>query len=283
MIPTEVEGWLLENDYGQVKSSAPVAGGCINNGARIVTEKGNLFFLKTNSNAPINMFQREAEGLRELNVEDGPRVPHTYIYGDDFLLLEYLEHTSRTKDYWEIFGRKLAALHNIPNPKYGFTHDNYIGSTPQPNSFSSSGYEFFGQHRLTYQALLAEKQGYIHSSEVAQIDSISKKLQELVPQQPPSLLHGDLWSGNAIADECGLPAIIDHAVYFGWAEAELAMTALFGGFPKSFYAAYNEVRDLTEGWRERFPIYNLYHLLNHLNLFGRGYYSQVMNIVNRYA
>jgi fructosamine-3-kinase len=229
------------------------------------------------------MFAREADGLRALAVEDGPRVPAPYLHGKDFLLMEDLTPGGRSKDYWQVFGRQMAALHSHTNPQFGFDADNYIGSTPQPNPWTEDGFEFFDQHRLVYQAEMAVKRGLLSRHEVDQVENLAGRLAELVPDQPASLIHGDLWGGNAMSDEHGQPAIIDPAAHYGWAEADLAMTALFGGFSSEFYTAYNEVRPLNVGWRERFALYNLYHLLNHLNLFGRGYYGQVMRTVGRYT
>ena len=180
-------------------------------------------------------------------------------------------------------GRKLAALHNHTNAQFGFEHDNYIGSTPQPNTWTEDGYAFFGEQRLNFQAQLAAKRGLLSRAEEGQVERVGERLAELVPQQPASLLHGDLWDGNALADENGQPALIDPAAHYGWAEAELGMTALFGGFGAEFYAAYEEARPLETGYQERFPVYNLYHLLNHLNLFGMGYHGQVIAILKRYA
>jgi fructosamine-3-kinase len=127
------------------------------------------------------------------------------------------------------------------------------------------------------------RNGYFQSSELRRVERLCSRLAELIPPQPASLLHGDLWCGNVISDRTGSPAIIDPAVHFGWAEAELGMTALFGGFSEAFYRAYEQVRPLAQGWRERLEIYNLYHLLNHLNLFGSGYYDPVLSILRRYG
>src|SRR5690606_24376549 len=136
--------------------------------------------------------------------------------------------------------------------QFGFAHDNYIGSTPQPNGWLADGHVFFAEHRLAYQARLAHDAGRLAANEVAAIERIATRLPELVPLQPASQLHGDLWAGNAITDAAGAPALIDPAAHFGWAEAELAMTALFDGFPLEFYAAYSEAHPLEPGWRNRF-------------------------------
>ena len=210
------------------------------------------------------------------------RLPEPYLHGETFLLVEDLAPAARSNNYWPTLGRQLAAMHAHIAPEFGFEHDNYIGSTPQPNPRSRDGYEFFGQHRLIYQAELARGRGLLSQTEAQRVARLADRLPELVPEQPASLIHGDLWSGNMIADERGEPAIIDPAAHFGWAEADLAMTALFGAPPAAFYDAYQEVRPMPDGWRRRFSLYNLYHLLNHLNLFGRGYYSQVMRALGQF-
>lgn len=283
MIPDSVRAWLEAGKYGDIVSSSSVGGGCINNGLRIETSSGDTFFLKVNHSAPGDMFLREAEGLKVLRVDDGPRVPRPYHSGDHFLLLEDLKPASRNQDYWEKFGRQLALLHQHTNPQFGFEHDNYIGSTPQPNPWTDDGYEFFAEHRLLYQAKLAQERGLLGNEGVHQVENLAKRLPELVPDQPASLIHGDLWSGNAISDGRGDPAIIDPAAHYGWAEAELAMTALFGSFPQGFYRAYQGTRRLERDYHKRYPIYNLYHLLNHLNLFGGGYRGQVLSILRRFS
>ncbi|MBX3046067.1 MAG: fructosamine kinase family protein [Anaerolineales bacterium] len=281
-LPAAVTEWLAQHGHGAIVSSSLAAGGCINNGTHLLTQSGACFFLKTNSHAPAGMFAREAEGLAALAATASLRVPAVHLAGPDFLLLEDLQPAARAAGYWPALGRGLAKLHQHTSPEFGFAHDNYIGSTPQPNGWLADGYAFFAERRLGYQAHLAHSRGLLTADEVAAIQRLAARLPQLVPPQPASLLHGDLWAGNAIADAHGAPALIDPAVYYGWAEAELAMTALFGGFPPEFYAAYAAERPLEPGWRERFGLYNLYHLLNHLNLFGRSYHEQVMEIVDSY-
>ena len=229
------------------------------------------------------MFAREAEGLAALAIPDGPQVPAPLIFGEQFILLEDLEPAERSRDYWIQFGHRLAALHNHMNSQFGFDHDNYIGSTPQPNPWTKNGYAFFSEHRLLFQAKLAVRQGLLDNENARKVRDLAARLPQLVPDQPASLIHGDLWGGNAMTDERGSPVIIDPAAHYGWAEAELAMTTLFGSFPEKFYSAYQEVRPLAPGYQGRFPLYNLYHLLNHLNLFGRAYLSRVLGILHRFA
>jgi fructosamine-3-kinase len=283
MLPGEVKQWLVENGFGEITHTHPVGGGCINHGVRLETYSGQRFFLKTNQTLPKDLFAREAEGLQALEAAQGPRVPKVYLFGVGFLLLEDLSPAPRGKDYFAKLGAQMAALHGCVSPQYGFEHDNYIGSTPQPNAWLSDGFSFFARHRLLFQAELAYRRGLLEKEQFHQLDCLAARLQEIIPEQPASLLHGDLWSGNIISDKNGDPAIIDPAAYYGWAEAELAMTDLFGSLPEEFYLAYQSVRSLEGGYRQRYPIYNLYHLINHLNIFGGGYLNSVKEILKHYS
>lgn len=282
-VPDAIREWCRENGHGDVETLSPVSGGCINNGSRLKTASGATFFLKQNASAPEDMFAREAEGLRSLADAQGPRVPEPLLHSPTYLLTEDLHPGPHTDDYWVVFGRQLARLHRSTHPEFGFDHDNYLGSTPQPNPWTADGYEFFGEHRLIYQAELAGRRGLLERDDQQAVARLTRRLRELVPAQPASLIHGDLWSGNAISDQAGQPAIIDPAAHYGWAEAELGMTQLFGAFPQEFYRSYQEINPLPQGWRARLPIYNLYHLLNHLNLFGTSYLDGVQRILHRFS
>lgn len=283
MLPQEVLNWIQTQGGGEVINSRLVGGGSINKGTQLTTDTAHSYFLKTNRNTPLDFFECEAEGLRTFNKASGaPRVPQVYLVGTDFLLLEDLRPNGLAPDYWEVLGRQLAKMHGKTQKRFGFKHNNYIGATPQPNERMADGYQFFGEQRLCYLARLVQDKGLLTKKEVMLIEELVMRLPELLPAQPASLLHGDLWSGNVICDHSGQPAIIDPAAHYGWAEADLAMTTLFGDFDVNFYSAYNEVRPLESGWLDRFPIYNLYHLLNHLYMFGRGYYGQVMQVVSRF-
>ena len=282
MIPDPVSAWMVANHYGEVVNSSYVSGGCINNGMILSTASGNTFFLKTNPRAPGDMFECEAEGLVALNREGSPKVPGVYLFGTDFLLLEDLAPGRRAEDYWVNFGRKLARMHEVVCPHFGFSSDNYIGSNKQLNTWTGDGYQFFAEKRLLFQARMANRKRLLANDDVDKVHKLCSRLTELIPEQPASLLHGDLWGGNATTDSTGSPAIIDPAVHYGWAEAELAMTTLFGSFADEFYRSYQEIRPLPPGYEQRYPIYNLYHLINHLNLFGPGYLHQVQSILRRY-
>ncbi len=203
-------------------------------------------------------------------------------YGLNWLALPFVNDAHNTRN-WTALGRGLASLHSQHQPQFGFTCDNFCGPTPQPNPLTSNGYLFFAQQRLQHQARLNAQKSQITVADAAQIDRLCTRLKDLLPHQAPALLHGDLWSGNVLFSVRGEPVLIDPACYFGWPEADLAMTLLFGGFDAQFYHAYEEVRPLTPGWRQQAEIYNLYHLLNHLFLFGNSYYGQVKAVLNRYC
>jgi fructosamine-3-kinase len=294
MIPQPIIDFCSQNGYGKIRHAASLGGGCINNATRLETENGLLFF-KTNSHCPRDMFEREAEGLsalagfpsslgRGVRGEGEIRIPKVFLYDSNFILLEFIESGARKNNFWETLGEQLARLHLRTSPRFGFDHDNYIGSTPQINTWEEDGYKFFGEHRLLFQGELWSK-GNQQSAFGNQksFSNLIKRLPELIPPQPASLIHGDLWSGNVHVAADGSPVLIDPAAYYGWAEAELAMMNLFGSTPGNFFRAYESVRPLQKGYKERFDLYNLYHLLNHANLFGGSYGSSVRSILQRYA
>jgi fructosamine-3-kinase len=282
-LPAPVVEWSRAGGHGDVQSASPIGGGCIHTALRLTTASGATFFLKSNPDVPADMFPTEAEGLRTLASAAGPRVPEPLLWGADFLLLEDLEPGRPAAGFWERLGRELAGLHGHTSRRFGFDHDNYLGLTPQPNPWSDDGARFFAEHRLRFQARRADAAGLLEPDDLHAIDSLCDRLDRLVPAQPASLLHGDLWSGNVMPGPGGEPCLVDPACHYGWAEAELGMTELFGGFPDSFYGAYQECRPLEPGWRQRLPIYNLYHLLNHLNLFGRSYLGPARSVLHRFA
>ena len=273
---------MVDGGHGAVISSQPVAGGCINHGTLLTTTTGARFFLKTNASAPASMFEREAEGLAALAAAPGgPRVPQMHIAGPDYLLLESLAPEAPAPDYWPTLGRKLAHLHLTASNHFGFARDNFIGLTPQPNPRDEDGHVFFAEHRLLHLGRLCLDGGRLGSRSLVRLEKLAARLPELIPQQPASLLHGDLWSGNVIPGPEGEACLIDPAAHYGWAEADLAMLTLFGSPPAALFAAYEEARPLARGYRERFEVYNLYHLLNHLYLFGGGYAEAVEAVLKR--
>lgn len=272
----------------KIISQKPVSGGCINDAETVTTQSGRTFFIKTNCNSLKDMFIREANGLRELAKANIIRVPKVLYADEDFLIIENILPQNRNKLFWEIFGRNFARLHNFKSNRYGFYEDNYIGSTPQLNIVSRTESldwtEFYFNKRLLYQYNLAEKNGYAGEELRITFSQLENKIYLVLKDSNaiPSLLHGDLWSGNYITDETGNACLIDPAVYYGHREADLAMTKLFGGFDNRFYSAYNEEYPLDNGYEYRENIYKLYHVLNHLNLFGTAYYQQALSLIKYY-
>jgi len=272
----------------QIQAYRPLGGGSINRTEIIETTAGT-FVLKSNHDARSGMFQAEADGLAALRSSGTslviPRVIAVHDAPPAFLVLEYLDAGARVGDFDERLGRGLAELHRSTNARFGFWRDNYCGATTQPNSWTERWVEFYAVSRLGHQARLASAAGRLDRGERASIDRVINRLDDWIdePANGPSLIHGDLWSGNLHRDSGGRPAIIDPATYFAHREAELGMMTLFGGFSQRVFDAYHETLPLEPGWRDRNAIYRLYHVMNHLNLFGGGYRSDVMAIVRRYA
>jgi fructosamine-3-kinase len=273
-----------------ITGESHLGGGCINNAQRIDTSVGP-FFLKHNPSPLPRMFEREAEGLRALHAVGEIAVPEPIAFsngGSDhppFLLTTYIATGRKASGFSEDFGRRFARMHkNGTGKQFGFDNDNYIGATPQPNGWMDNWVEFFRVRRLGFQLKLAEKNGF--GGELQRSGGkLLDKLDQLIatPDEPPTLLHGDLWGGNYMVGSDGQAFLIDPAVYYGHREADLAMTHLFGGFDSTFYRAYNEEYPLAPGSSERQEIYTLYHLLNHLNLFGGGYLDGCLSIIGRFV
>jgi fructosamine-3-kinase len=268
-----------------VRHLAPLGGGSISSAYKASLADGRTVFAKVHPQFP-DMFRKEASGLRELSVTTTIRIPEVLYADTTLLILEYLPVAAmrNRKLFFEQFGRSFARLHRHSAPLFGFGEDNYIGSTPQQNlPRTDSWREFYWSRRLLFQFRLAEKNGYGDERFRTLFMRMEKRLDEIIPDdgEPPALLHGDLWNGNFLCLEDDTPAIIDPAVYYGHREADLGMTLLFGGFSDHFYGAYNEEYPLHNGWEQRMEIYKLYHLMNHLNLFGETYYGQVINVMQR--
>jgi protein-ribulosamine 3-kinase len=260
-----------------------VGGGCINEAVR-VQYGGQTYFVKLNSAVHADMFAAEARGLRELRDSHSLRVPEPLCWGDDgqsaWLVLEDLA-LGGSGDLAAL-GHGLARLHRVTQPQFGWVQDNTIGSTPQINTPEPDWVVFWREHRLRFQLDLAARQG--HGGRLrARGERLLDEFPRLFAAYRPaaSLLHGDLWSGNYAYTRDGEPVIFDPAVYYGDREADLAMTELFGGFGREFYAAYREAYPLDEGYAVRKTLYNLYHVLNHLYLFGGGYLSQAQGMIDR--
>ncbi len=279
----DIERWLKNDLNTDIARMDPLSGGDICDTSRVTTTDGRDLCIKQQASAPSDFFLAEAAGLEALRDTDTLRVPKVITAQPGFIAMEYLAPGRPGPDYWRQLGEGLAAMHRQPVPSFGFTMDNYCGRTPQPNPTIRSGFEFFAEHRLMYQGRLAEAAGHLSARELQNLERLCQKLPELIPEQLPALIHGDLWGGNIHCDDGGNPVLIDPAAHWGWPEAELAMTRLFGGFSPEFYDHYLSANPLETGWQKRVPLYNLYHLLNHLNLFGGGYHAQVIQVVSRYT
>lgn len=267
-------------------------GGCINNAEAVTLEDGRWYFVKSNADPLPRLFECEAEGLEALAAVGAIRVPQPMGVGGGaagvppFLVMEHIETGASGPRFQEELGRQFAELHRrSAGGRFGFSHDNYIGATPQPNTWEDDWVTFWREHRLGHQLRLARSRGLCDASMARLGDRLLGRLDELIadPDEPACLLHGDLWGGNYLCDAEGRPVLIDPAAYHGRREADLAMTQLFGGFTAAFYRAYEEVWPLAPGSEARLDIYRLYHLLNHLNLFGGGYASGCVAIMRRYA
>ncbi|SHN19744.1 Fructosamine-3-kinase [Cyclobacterium lianum] len=263
-----------------------VAAGNMNQAIYLNTEKGS-FFLKTNFEEDSDIFPREREGLSWLRDNCSLYVPETLAQGQfedrHYLLMDWISSAFPKPDYSSRLGEGLAELHMCTSRQFGLDKDNYIAILPQKNRWTDSWPAFFIENRLEPQLQLALYKGLVDQDFLRYFRSIYERLQEFFPSEKPALLHGDLWSGNVMTDASGLPALIDPAVYFGHREMDLAFSRLFGGFTSGFYEAYQAVFPLEPGFEERMPVYNLYPLLVHLNLFGKAYLSGIQKTLKRFA
>jgi protein-ribulosamine 3-kinase len=267
-----------------------LSGGDISTAAQVFSSEG-VFFIKWNHAGTalpdtIDMFEAEARGLDLLRQTDALYIPQVIGYGQQldksYLILDYIDPGQPDDTYWETLGQSLAVLHSHTQATFGLDFSNYIGSLPQTNTPTTSGIDFFFEHRLLPQAGMALYKGLLTKTTYDALFRLRDRLPDLLPNERPALLHGDLWSGNVMVTEQGQPALIDPAVYYGFREADLAHTRLFGGFDQRFYDAYDEAFPLHDGFDERIAIYNLYPLLVHVNLFGSGYVSGVERVLKRF-
>jgi protein-ribulosamine 3-kinase len=281
---------LIEPLYGaKVETSFATSGGSINQTQVLTLTNGQRVFLKQNPSPQTDFFLAETRGLKLLaQAKNGPRIPKPVAVQSGprptFLLLEYIESSSEDESFAEQLALSLSELHRMSQEHFGLDHDNYIGSTPQKNTLKKDGIVFFREQRIDFQRKLARQSGLLPVAIDKGIDSLCDDLGKFlnISGEKPALLHGDLWSGNYFPDSEGKPCIFDPAVYYGLREADLAMTELFGRLPQKFYDVYQEVFPMNPGYQERKDLFNLYHLLNHLNIFGSSYLSSVQQVVKRY-
>ncbi len=285
--PTLVDllGKILGRSVSILKCS-PVRGGCIHHATELKTGQGS-FFLKYNRIEELANFQAEARGLRLLESAGALKVPQVLLVSDSgshaFILMEFILPGPHSDDFWTTFGHSLANLHWNTSSRYGLDHDNFIGRLSQSNTWHNNWISFFIEERMGAQLKLAKQKGLTSSNLHTAFEALFKRLPNLIPDEPPSLLHGDLWSGNFLVGPKGEACIVDPAVYYGHREAELAFTRLFGGFEPQFYSSYMNAWPLKEGWEERVGLFNLYPLMVHLNLFGKGYLREIYDILSKFS
>ncbi|SHI79893.1 fructosamine kinase family protein [Aquimarina spongiae] len=267
----------------KILHASPLSGGDINE-VYLLQTTNHKFVVKLNSASRFpGMFKAEAKGLDELKSSNTFSIPEAIAYGEvdkvSYLLLQYVDSASRASDFWEVFGQQLAAMHQISEEYFGLKKDNYIGSLPQYNTKCQTASAFYIQQRLEPQFQLASKNGYLFSK----LDVFYKNIEGIIPQEPSSLIHGDLWSGNFMEDGKGAPCLIDPAVAYSPREMDIAMMHLFGGFDPQLFEVYHEIFPLQKGWKQRISLFQLYYLLVHLNLFGSSYYTSVKRIIESYS
>jgi len=274
----------IASDLGKkLTGFSKLTGGDINE-VFLLECKDEKFVAKLNDSSRFpGMFEAEKKGLQELAKANVIDIPETLRCGtinqQSYLLLEYKSSAPKTSNFWEIFGEQLALLHKKTSDSFGFKKNNYIGSLPQYNDSRNSAAEFYIKMRLEPQVKMA----FDHGFQLGVPDSFYKNCEDLIPDELPALIHGDLWNGNFLTNEKGKPCLIDPAVAYAPREMDLGMMKLFGGFDTKLFQTYNEVNPLHENWEERIPLWQLYYLLVHLNIFGSGYYSQVASIFKKFS
>ncbi|HEX5151862.1 MAG TPA: fructosamine kinase family protein [Parafilimonas sp.] len=287
------------NEPVQITHRQQVFGGDTNHTFHLKTSIGS-FFLKLNNGHLKDMFEREFEGLQLLYQTNTIKIPQPVLYGSFsenalpaktgihskqqqiFLITEYIQKGSPSKNFWQIFAHQITGLHKHSNDQFGLSTNNYIGSLPQQNGSCNSWAEFYATQRIMPLMQLSFNQNKCSKKDLLSAESLCGRLPGLFPAEQPALLHGDLWAGNFMSGDNGEPIIYDPAVYYGNREMDIAMSLLFGGFDKSFYTHYNEVFPLQPGWEQRTRLCQLYPLLVHLVLFGGHYYNSVLDIINGY-
>ncbi len=288
MFPDLLQHRLEELLDCSIKQGRSVSGGSINQAAKITCSDDRELFVKWNRSAPDDMFPKEQKGLDLLkSANSGLHCPKVIDTGstDDgarFILMTYIQQGKAESNSSQTFGEQLAALHRVTADNFGLGHDNYIGRLPQSNAKHANWIDFFVEERLEPQLTSAIDNGKLSSSIKTNFSNLYSKLPDLLPNEPASLLHGDLWGGNYCYNSDGNPAIYDPAVYYGNREIEIAFTHLFGGFSSGFYRSYQQTLPLEPHFEECKDIYNLYPLLVHTNMFGGSYATQVKSIVSRF-
>jgi len=286
-IPPAIQEQCSEILGAECLTSSHIGGGDINEARLLETTRGKFFLKMNKGEIAGRMFATEAKGLQLLAKNGSLRIPKVIGLGQSggyaFLLLEYLETGYRPAEFWEEFGSALAALHRTSDAYFGLDHDNFIGSLPQSNTWHDSWPAFFIDERLLPQVELSIRGKQLTLKDGQNFEQLYKKLPSICPEEPPALIHGDLWSGNFLCDAQGHPVLIAPAVSYAHREMDLAMSRLFGGFDRAFYRSYEEAWLLAPGFEQRLPVYQLYYLLVHVNLFGGGYADSVRSNLKQFV
>jgi fructosamine-3-kinase len=274
---------IAEQNNIQIQTAEPLYGGDINK-AYLLRSDTMDYVVKVNSASLYpNMFETEAKGLFLLRSSNSFRIPEVIAVGElndqSYIMMEFIESGSASRTFWGEFAIYLASLHKNSQKSFGLDHSNYIGRLPQYNSEESTASDFYIHQRLEPQFRMAYDEGY----EFKNLGRFYSIISEEIPNEASSLIHGDLWNGNYLISDRGVPSLIDPAVAYAPREMDLAMMKLFGGFPSEVYTLYHEEFPLKDRWEERIKLWQLYYLLVHLNLFGSGYFNQVHSIVKQYS
>ena len=288
-LQARLQTFITENTGEKIGSFkiSTVGGGSINQTYKVTINGKDQFFCKVNSNKKFpRMFEKESKGLELLASHNVIRVPEVIgLFTEDdhqVLVLEWIEQGPKIHSFWKLFGEQLAALHSIHSAFAGLDEDNYMGALPQSNQLSADWISFFIEERLKPQIKLASDKKYLQPQHHRHFENLFRELPNIFPTNELVLLHGDLWSGNFLCDASGRPVLIDPAVYFGHPAVDLGMTTLFGGFDIVFYQSYNHQLPFSPNHQRQWEVCNLYPLLVHLNLFGKGYLQSIIASIQYY-
>ena len=269
-IPSEAQSDIAALNMGQMLSESKLEGGLASYTSRLNLEHGSAI-LKRLPETPPRLYELEARGRDALRVAGGPVIPRVYAFGPKHLLLEDLGDGRPNSSVMAEFGRRVATLHSVTNDRFGFHEDSYLGYLPVENTWSDDGHEFFARTRMLRFLSEPKSEKWLDAEDRRRVESIARRLPNLIPHQPPSLLHGDLWTSNMLVTKQSEPALIDPSVYFGWPEADLSMTFQYSPMEPDFFAGYFEINRLDPGWEDRFEILNLRELLSMVAHCGNDY------------